>query len=468
MLAMEDWPMARVPHESRPAGKAPAKWTGKGSSGTLRALAHFRILRLIGLGGMSEVYLAYDPKTRRQVAIKVLADHLVTNQSFVNRFLQEGRLGRDLTHPNIVKAYVFGQDPASKKHFIVMELVDGPTAQERLEKGGRLPLADATRLIVDIARGLEYLHHQRYVHRDIKPGNILIAPDGSAKLADLGVAKFLDNSQSLTTLDQGVGTPYYMPWEQGINSCLVDPRSDVFALGATFYHLLTGRVPFPGENETIIAKRKEAGRYRSARHYVPSLPQGIDTLFARMLARDPRKRFTSAGEVVEVLSAAGLTHSSGSFAIDVEENVPQPLAPTRADLKAQVEVDTPLDDNEQIWILKYKRIDDGSWRKLRGRTNEVIRLFEAGVLPDEVYAAREPAQVFRRLRAYPEFRKLARASKTAQSSKKRGNPLRDGKPISSRGWQWCQNLSGLMVAGIITLACCSTASSVLQLIAAQQ
>jgi serine/threonine-protein kinase len=453
------------------AGKQPAttRTVKDGPPCGLRALAHFRILRLIGLGGMSEVYLAYDPKTRRQVAIKVLADHLVTNHNFVNRFLQEGRLGRDLTHPNIVKAYVFGQDPASKKYFIVMEFVDGPTAQERLEKGGRLPLADATQIVVDIARGLEYLHHQRYVHRDIKPGNILIAPDGSAKLADLGVAKYLENTQGLTTLDQGVGTPYYMPWEQGINACLVDPRSDVFALGATFYHLLTGRVPFPGEDEVLIAKRKESGKYRPARHFVPSLPEGIDAVLARMLARDPRKRFASASEVVEVLSAAGLTDGSGSFAIETEEAITQPLAPTRADLKSQAEVDTPLDDNEQIWLLKYQRPEDGSWRKLRGRTSEVIRLYEEGVLPDEVYAAREPAQVFRRLKAYPEFRNAERKPNPAEDAKRPGNPLRDGKPSSIRGgWQWCKNLSGLIVTGIITLALCSTTSTVLRLITAEQ
>ncbi len=461
--------MALVPRQPDSTGKPPAGRPAlSGLKGSLRALAHFRILRLIGLGGMSEVYLSYDPKTRRQVAIKVLADHLVTNHSFVNRFLQEGRLSRDLTHPNIVKAYVFGQDLKSKKYFIVMEYVDGPTAQERLEKGGRLPLAEATRIIVDIARGLEYLHHQRYVHRDIKPGNILLAPDGSAKLADLGVAKYLENPQGLTTLDQGVGTPYYMPWEQGINACLVDSRSDIFALGATFYHLLTGRVPYPGEDEALIAKRKEIGKYRPARHYVPSLPEGIDAVLARMLARDPRQRFASAGEIVEVLSAAGLTEASASTTFDLDESVPQPLAPTRADLKSQVEVDTPLEDNEQVWLLKYQRPEDGSWRKLRGRTSEIVRLYEERILPDEVYAAREPSLVFRRLKAYPEFRKMTRRPEQTKIEKKRGNPLRKAKATADRGgWQWCQYLGGLIVTGAITLALCSSSSLILRLINAQ-
>lgn len=413
--------MALIPRDPDSAATAPAgKRAASGARGSLRALGQFRILRLIGLGGMSEVYLGYEAKSRRQVAVKVLADHLVNNHSFVNRFHQEGRLGRELTHPNIVKAFLFGQDAPSKKHFIVMEYVDGPTAQERLEKHGRLPLADAIRIIIDIARALEYLHHQRYVHRDIKPGNILIAPDGSAKLADLGVAKFLDNDHGLTTLDQHVGTPYYMPWEQGINACLVDARSDLFALGATFYHLLTGRVPFPGEDEERIAQRKEIGTYRSARHYVPSLPEGIDLILQRMLAHDPRRRFAAAGEVIEVLSAAGLIE--GLTAADGETPVQQPLAPTRADLKSQAEVDTPIESKEQNWVLKYQRPEDGTWRKMRGRTSEVVRLFEEGVIPDEVFAAREPSQIFRRLRAYPEFRGLARKPKEALTTKKKVMP----------------------------------------------
>lgn len=453
--------MATVSREPESTGTPPAnKRTATGSSGNLRALAQFRILRLIGIGGMSEVYLAYDPKSRRQVAIKVLADHLVSNHSFVNRFSQEGRLGRDLSHPNIVKAYACGQDAVTRKHFIVMEYVDGPTAQERLDKEGRLPLADATNIVIDIARGLEYLHHQRYVHRDIKPGNILIAPDGVAKLADLGVAKHLENAQGLTTLDQGVGTPFYMPWEQGINACLVDPRSDVFALGATYYHLLTGRVPFPGEDETVIAKRKEIGKYRPASHYVPSLPEGIDTVLGRMLARDPRKRFASAGEVVEVLSAAGLMDASPHVTFDLGEAVPQPLAPTRADLKSQAEVDTPLEDKEQLWTLKYQRPDDGSWRKLHGKTSEVIRLYEEEVLPDEVFAAREPTQVFRRLKAYPEFRNVARRKKQTVVDPKKGQTPRQA--VAKRGgWGWFQFMAAILASGAIMLALIASTSEML-------
>jgi serine/threonine protein kinase len=309
----------------------------------LRSLSHYRILRAIGVGGMSEVYLAYDPKLGRQVAIKVLADRLVGNHTFVNRFLKEGQLGKQLTHPNIVKGFECAYDKSNRKYYIVMELVDGPTAQERLEKEGRLPVEEAVRIVIDLARALEYLHHERFVHRDIKPGNILIGPDGQAKLADLGVAKYLEKDQGLTTLDQQVGTPYYMPWEQSVNSSLVDPRSDIFALGATLYHLATGHVPFSGDDEAVIARAKARGMYLPASEHNPQLPAIFDAILERMLARDARKRFASARELIEILTASGLVE--GKVVPPTEELpqlIAQPLAPTRADLKAQANVDTPL------------------------------------------------------------------------------------------------------------------------------
>jgi serine/threonine-protein kinase len=413
---------------------------------------------------MSEVFLAYDPKSARQVAVKVLADHLGGNDSFVNRFAQEGRLGKELTHPNIVKAHAFGKDPESGRWFIVMEFIDGPTALERLECEGRLPLAEAVRITMDIARALEFLHHNRFVHRDIKPGNILIAPDGTAKLADLGVAKQLENSQNLTSFDQGVGTPFYMPWEQGVNAGLVDFRSDVFALGATLYHLLTGHVPFPGDDETVIAKCKARGKYVAATERVPQLPPAIDIILDRMLARDPRKRFATALEVIEVLAVSGLAEIA-NVDTDLPDLIPQPLAPTRADLKSPSGLDTPLEtENEQVWLLKFQRAEDGAWRKLRGLTADIIRLYEEGLLPEVVFAAREPSKVFRRLRAYPVFRNVVYKQKLTHVEGMTAKPLR--QPAGTTGtsnWQWRDFLGGLGLVGVAT-ALISGAAAVLHLI----
>jgi eukaryotic-like serine/threonine-protein kinase len=442
------------------SGATPA--SNGSAGGGLYALGHYRILRSLGAGGMSEVYLAYDAKLRCQVAIKLLADHLVGNPSFVNRFLQEGRLSKELSHPHLVKAHEFGRDPASGKYYIAMELVDGLTAQEVLERDGRLSVAAATSLVVDVARALEYLHHHKFVHRDIKPGNILIGPDGSAKLIDLGVAKQLDNANVLTTLDHSVGTPYYMPWEQSVNSGLVDGRSDIFALGATYYHLLTGHVPFPGDDEAAISTRKTKGDYTPARQHNRQLPASIETVLERMLARDPRKRFANCRDVVEILSAAGLSDSSVTDYV-LPDTVTQPLAPTRADLQAQSDVDTPLESGSEqlLWRVKFQRPEDGCWRKALGRTAEVIRLYKEGVLPELVFAAREPSKVYRKLQAYPEFRQLCQREVIEAAD--RPNPLRRPRSLPPRP-PWRLYLSSLIYTGGVTLLLCATVAIIMRLI----
>lgn len=460
--------MCAVPRQpEKPVSPSGTKLAKAGEVLSLRALGTYRILRSIGCGGMSEVYLAFDSKNRRQVAIKVLADHLVGKQSFVSRFQQEGRLGRSLTHPHLVKAYEYGLDEQSGKHFIVMEYVDGMTAQERLERDGRLPVHEATRLIIDIGRALEYLHHHKYVHRDIKPGNILIGPEGNAKLIDLGVAKHMGDANNLTSHEHGVGTPYYMPWEQGMNSGLVDPRSDVFALGATFYHLLTGHVPFPGSDENAIARLKHVGEFAPVRRHNRELPAAIDPILTRMMARHPKHRFRSALEVVEVLSASGLADGTHTTELQAEALIPhQPLAPTRADLPAQSDVDTPLESGEeQVWMVKFQG-EDRTWRKLRGRTREIIQAHQEGLLPAEVFAAREPTRVYRRLVAYPEFRDLFQP-KTETPPKKRSNRLRDSRGISSR-LPWKPFLGSLLFTGTLTLLLYSSAAAVLRLMTGQQ
>ena len=153
----------------------------------------------------------------------------------------------------------------------------------------------------------------------MKPGNILIAEDGRAKLADLGVAKLLSDAADLTSLDQGIGTPFYMPWEQTLNASLVDPRSDLFALGATFYHLITGRVPYPGKTVQDVGKAKDEGSFAAVRELDPKLPRSVDTIIAKMLARMPKDRFQNASQLIDVLAASGLAD---------EKTEPSPLADT--------------------------------------------------------------------------------------------------------------------------------------------
>src|SRR5205085_3416730 len=173
----------------------------------------------------------------------------------------------------------------------VLEYVDGPSAHSLLERFGRLAVPDAVHIILDIARALEHAHSRNIVHRDIKPDNILLTQSGVAKLADLGLAKRTDEASHLTAARQGFGTPYYMPYEQAMNAKYADGRSDIYALGATLYHLVTGDVPFPGENHLEIVSKKDVGLYTPASVVNSAVPVALDDILERMLARDPGDRY---------------------------------------------------------------------------------------------------------------------------------------------------------------------------------
>jgi serine/threonine-protein kinase len=362
-----------------------------------------RLLRRLGAGGMSEVYLAYDADLHTPVAVKVLPDDLAQNATFVGRFRREAEVGQKIDHPNVVHCLEAGTDTETGRRFLVMEYVKGQSAQAVLDRDGPLPLAHATRVVLDIARALEELHHRGYVHRDVKPGNILIGEDGRAKLADLGVAKPLADSAELTSFDQGVGTPYYMPWEQTLNASLVDPRSDLFALGATFYHLVTGRVPFPGQDVGEVSRAKDEGTFRPVREIDPSLPRSIDTILSKLLSRMPKDRFQSAAQLIDVLTASGLTNDE-STGPPAAETAVQPDA-TRPDITLDQQK-RPKPIGAPVWTIQYRH--EGVWKRAKARASDVVRMYEEGTLPDEFFLARAGQKTCRHFRSFAEFRDLRR------------------------------------------------------------
>jgi serine/threonine-protein kinase len=304
--------------------------------GALRAVAGYRLLRKIGDGGMSAVYQSYDVSADRPVAVKILADHLAGQPEFVGRFYREARLSRVLEHVNIVQGYASGFDADVGKHYLVLEFIDGPTAHGALCRLSRLPIGMVVRIGIDIARALDFLHERQYVHRDVKPDNVLLHPDGTAKLADLGLAKRLNDDSQLTSVHQGVGTSYYMPYEQAVNANLVDGRSDIFALGATLYHLLTGEVPFIGTTHDEVVREKWEGAFRPLRDANPDVPADVAELIEATLACDPRARIQKAGQLARALAATNLATRLPSFARDsaaptAEEPEAPSDAPTRTD-----------------------------------------------------------------------------------------------------------------------------------------
>ncbi len=315
-------------------------------SGVPRSVAGYRLLRQIGEGGMSAVFQSYDVAAGRPVAVKILADHLSGQPEFVGRFYREARLSRVLEHPSIVQGIASGYDPDVSKHYLVLEYIDGPTAHGALARLGRLPVGMVVRIGIDIACGLEFLHDRQYVHRDVKPDNILLHPSGIAKLADLGLAKRLNDDSQLTSIHQGVGTTYYMPYEQAVNANLVDGRSDLFALGATLYHLLTGEVPFPGSTHDEVIREKAHDSFRPIQSVNAGVPEELAGIIESMLACDPRARIQRAGRLAEVLIATRLATKLPAFAEGQTHSVacldPTPEMPTRTDHGPPVEKATNI------------------------------------------------------------------------------------------------------------------------------
>jgi serine/threonine protein kinase len=358
---------------------------------------------------MGAVYLGYDGKHGRQVALKVLNESLAGNQGYLDRFHREARSGVLLNHPNVVRTFAAGQDRATGKHYLVLEYVAGPSAEALLQLRGKLPVGDAVHVALDVARALEHAHSKGIIHRDVKPDNILTTLSGVAKLGDLGLAKRADEPSHLTAARQGFGTTAYMPYEQAINAKRADGRSDLYALGATLYHLLTGLVPFPGENHLEVVEKKNVGHYRPAGAVNPAVPPALDHILAKMLARNPADRYQTASELIIDLERSRLAAAVPSFADpELARNDPWLQAcqstgePTRLDPDASG-VHSRRETVKDEWIVRYHN-RAGRGFKSRLSTGEVLERLEEGTLPADAQARREEDDEFRPLAEIDEFR----------------------------------------------------------------
>lgn len=260
-------------------------------------VGRYELISKLGEGGMGTVFKARDTGTGGVVALKVLPSKLAEDRVFMGRFQREAIAVTRLDHPNIVRGLDVGS--AGGSHYIAMEFIDGLDCDKMLARRGRLPEKEAVKIALQVAKALEYAHGRRLVHRDIKPANIIVMPNGTAKLTDLGLAKSTSaTAAKLTQVGMTMGTPHYISPEQAMGSKDLDVRSDIYSLGATLYHLLTGRVPFDGSSPAIIVAKHLTEELPNPKDLVPELSDNLVRVLEKMLAKDRADRYSSPREMI--------------------------------------------------------------------------------------------------------------------------------------------------------------------------
>jgi serine/threonine protein kinase len=327
----DDSPTVISRNPQRPSGVAPAApvndrlttlprsqdpFSGNGLRG--RRLAHFELIEPIGVGGMAAVLRARDLQLDRHVALKILPPEMAADAENIRRFHQEARSAARLDHENIARVFFCGED--QQLHFIAFEFVEGDNLRTILERRGRLPVAEALHYMLQVAAGLAHAAARGVVHRDIKPSNIIITPNGRAKLVDMGLARSLEPQHDMGLTQSGVtlGTFDYISPEQALEPRDADVRSDIYSLGCTFYHMLTGQPPVPEGTAAKKLHHHQHVKPADPRQFVPDLPDEVAVILDRMIAKQPKDRYQSPEQLVHHLLIA--SRKLGAAA-DVPEGV---------------------------------------------------------------------------------------------------------------------------------------------------
>jgi len=260
----------------------------------------YKVLRTIGAGGMADVYLARDLNLQREVAVKVLRPDFSRDSSFRVRFLQEARAAANLSHPNIVTIYDFGEDP--QRLFIVMEFVDGTDLKTLIHRRSTIPRPAALDLLIQVCEGVGYAHRAGLVHCDLKPQNILVSNAERAKITDFGISRALASIPLDEQRDIIWGSPQYFSPEQA-SGAAPSPASDVYSLGVVLYEMLTGRLPFEAADPRMLAELHQVGSVLPPSQFEPSIPPALDQIIQKVLSKEPAARYRTADQLSRVLQS---------------------------------------------------------------------------------------------------------------------------------------------------------------------
>lgn len=415
--------MARADASSRSGD--PKKKSSSTSQETARKnkaseLGDFKLLKKLGEGGMGEVYLARQQGLDRKVALKVLSKQLGKKSTFVERFFREARAMARLDHPNVLK--VFAVETDQGRHYVAIEYVDGQSMQDWVNQLGHLSIPDAVLVTIHCAEALLHAHQASLVHRDIKPDNVLVTSTGQIKVADFGLAKAADDDVSMTQSGTGMGTPLYMAPEQARNAKAVDLRADIYSLGCSLYHFLTGELPFQGETALELVMAKEKGLFTAARKLNSEIPDRLDLLIDRMIAKDPDHRYGDCNELLADLHAMNLASEALSFiegaepAADGGSSVTAPSARVTAKPPSSIPAVTlpPPNSAEDATSQRATAADDDLWfvqhtnakrRTVVSRmsTDRIRQAIDGKLLDLKARVKQEQSDSFMPLAQFPEF-----------------------------------------------------------------
>ena len=324
----------------------------------------YEILELIGSGGMANVYKARCHRLNRLVAVKILKSDLAENADFRRRFRDESRAVAQLSHANIVSVYDVSTNP--DREYIVMELIDGITLKQYMERRGRMDWRESLHFISQIMRGLSHAHSRGIIHRDIKPQNIMVLRDGSVKVADFGIACLANQGQTLT--QEALGSVHYISPEQARGD-RIDARSDIYSAGVVLYEMLTGRLPFEGDSAVSVAIQHLSSVPLAPRDIDPSIPEPLELICMKAMNSDPNKRYASADAMIEDLEKFRrdpsvdmdyIRQELTAPAADTEPTMPLPTAQVASAVKKhtgelrrerEAEEEPPRRDKKSIAII---------------------------------------------------------------------------------------------------------------------
>lgn len=441
-------------------------------------IGDFELKKRLGKGGMGEVFLARQVSLDRLVAVKTLSKSLAKKEDFVARFLREARSMAKLDHSNIVRVYA--ADSFKGVHFAAIEYIDGQSIQDWLNKDKLFTIGDAVHIAVVSAEAILHAHELNMIHRDIKPDNILLTSKGVVKVADFGLAKLLDDDVSMTQSGTGLGTPLYMAPEQARSAKTVDQRCDIYALGATLYHMIVGKVPYAADNTLELILAKEEGKYTPARTLRPEVSERLDLIIDKMMAKDPKHRYSDCAQIIADLTSLGIMNETLSFIegaapakislATTTVAAPRTMALRSSDVSSKQDARRKTNGKtpRRLWFVQFED-PEGNLAIEKLSTSRILKMIRTGLITAKGKAKMSAEASYLPLAQYPEFKEAVEDSLSRHSAQARKQDMKSlykqvEKDQKSRSrWRWIRNKFRALVGTVGLLIWLAVVAAVLGL-----